>query len=375
MLRRRRSRPERLYVIGVPGHPNFGDEAIARAWLRWLARHRPDAEIWLDTPNPSGASVLHQGIHPRVVFVDTICRLGGWEREGTPQERAAGVERILDNPSLAPRWMAGLEAFHTADRVHLIGGGYLTGADPVFSGLVGAVRWAHYRRGIPVAATGLGMMPMSDELIQLWRDSADAYTVLTVRDESTRTALRGVADLAPDDVFLGGTGTHVSHGGHHPRTVVVAQEDGHDRFDLLEQQVTRLLEMWGVTDDLCFVEANPPLDRRIFSALRDRWPTAGFLSFTELMRQGLPVGGHQQWISTRYHPHLLAASQGARGVALNVSDDYYGVKHAAVEAWGSAWPIIGLHDDPVLPGDPGDLPGRSAGYSAHLRQIAETIYS
>ena len=373
MFRRRRRR-ERFYLIGVPGYPNFGDDAIARGWLRWLAKHRPDAEVFVDTHSPSGAAALHHDCHPRVVFVDTLHRLAGWERSGTPQERVEATELLLDDLSMNPRWVAGVEAFHAADRVHLMGGGYLTGAAPIFSGLVGAARWAHRRRGARVAATGLGMMPMSDELAALWRESADAFEVLTVRDEPTREALGQLAELAPDDIFLGGLDQHVAPPAPGPETIVLAQGDGHDDFDVLTEQVARLLEAWDVTDRLRFVEANPPVDHRIYAALQERWPAATFLPFSNVMREGLPVGPHQQWITTRYHPHLLAAAHGARGVALSVSEDYYDVKHAAVQAWGSAWPVLGLSDDPVAPGSAGTLATRAPEHTKRLERIAARIY-
>lgn len=43
---------ERIYLISIGGYPNYGDEFITAAWLRFLAKSRPEAEVWLDTRYP-----------------------------------------------------------------------------------------------------------------------------------------------------------------------------------------------------------------------------------------------------------------------------------------------------------------------------------
>ena len=42
----------RIYLVGSTGFPNYGDELVASQWLRYLAEHEPDAEVWLDSPAP-----------------------------------------------------------------------------------------------------------------------------------------------------------------------------------------------------------------------------------------------------------------------------------------------------------------------------------
>ena len=50
--------PGLIYLIGPSGNPNFGDEFIAASWLKYLAVERPDADVWLDCPQPGLAQVL-----------------------------------------------------------------------------------------------------------------------------------------------------------------------------------------------------------------------------------------------------------------------------------------------------------------------------
>ena len=70
-LRRR----EIIYLIAPSGYPNYGDELIARAWLRYLSKERPRATVVLDCHSPGQATLLFRGIHPRTIFVDTIWKL------------------------------------------------------------------------------------------------------------------------------------------------------------------------------------------------------------------------------------------------------------------------------------------------------------
>ena len=48
-----------IYLVAPTGFPNFGDEYIAAAWLRTLARRRPGARVVLDCPNPGSAVNLN----------------------------------------------------------------------------------------------------------------------------------------------------------------------------------------------------------------------------------------------------------------------------------------------------------------------------
>jgi polysaccharide pyruvyl transferase WcaK-like protein len=81
-----------IYLIGPSGNPNFGDEFIAAAWLKYLAEVRPDADIWLDCPQPGLASILFDGLHPRLRVTNTLWRLVH-ETAELPLETAAETIR------------------------------------------------------------------------------------------------------------------------------------------------------------------------------------------------------------------------------------------------------------------------------------------
>lgn len=108
---------ESIYLISMASFPNFGDELIAARWLRFLAQHRPEADIWLDVREPGTATSLFKGLHPRLHVTNTLFRaihehVTGGNR--TPAELVAELG--------SPKFDAGLVDFRQADTVHLLGG-------------------------------------------------------------------------------------------------------------------------------------------------------------------------------------------------------------------------------------------------------------
>ena len=81
----------RLYLVAAAGYPNYGDELITAQWLRYLAQHEPEAEIWVDCHNPGGAALLFRDLHPNLHFVDTVWQLG-WAAPSDDPEEVVGVQ-------------------------------------------------------------------------------------------------------------------------------------------------------------------------------------------------------------------------------------------------------------------------------------------
>ena len=140
--------------------------------------------------------------------------------------------------------------------------------------------------------------------------------------------------------------------------------------------VRRTLDHWRVPGDrVTVVEGIPGGDRIVFDLLGDRLAGARFVPFLHLWRHGLPAAGDQTWISTRFHPHLVAAAAGASGIAVVTEPDYYDVKHASLAAAGSAWTV--LTDPAATPDRPaaGGFTGQAvAAARAQKSAIARWVY-
>ncbi|WP_164745345.1 polysaccharide pyruvyl transferase family protein [Georgenia faecalis] len=376
------ARPVRtVYLVGVAGNPNLGDELIADAWLRYLEREQPGADVWLDTPFPGPAAALLAERHPRLHVTDTVFRLRDRALE-EGHDVAEFITAALADPGIAPWWTSGIDRLRGADVVHLLGGGYANDMWPENFALLDALDWLAAYTPARVGATGLGLLPMSPSTAQRVADASRRFAVLDVRDAGTARALTtaprppAALRLTGDDVFLepplldpvGAAGFDVG--------VVVQHDlrtmDWPDLVTFVERQV----EAWGVAPDrIAVLECIPRIDTFIHADLAARWPQVQLFSFHQLWRDGFPAAPHQRWISTRFHPHLLAASAGARGLAISVLPKYYDAKHGLVIAAGSGWPLVRDISVPVTAELPvGTLRERAPGLRERKRETARLLY-
>ena len=394
-----------IYLVAPTGFPNFGDEYIAAAWLRTLARRRPGARVVLDCPNPGSAAVLHAGRHPNLTVTDTLFRVLERAREdaGTEWEDVvARAEDIMRTPHELVRFEAGIRLARAADVVHLLGGGWINDLNPEFAGVAAAASLAGCDApgGALRAATGQGLAPGAagtGRLGAVWR----RFDVVDVRDDDSFALVDGLpaeTNRGVDDAWVAltggaagdgpgeGPGDGAGHGpghgtgddpaydglGHGPgdardRPIAVCLQgdlladgpDGPPGADALADAAVATLRAWGATGEgLAVIEAIPGVDRVVWDLVADRAPElargARFVPFIELWHRGLPARAGQRWLSTRFHPHLIAAARGASGVALDVHvDGYYSVKQGSVVAAGSGWPVTGLADAPGAAPGPG----------------------
>jgi len=144
--------------------------------------------------------------------------------------------------------------------------------------------------------------------------------------------------------------------------------------------VAKTVAEWGARD-VGLLECWPDADRDVLEMTRRMLPQARFYSLEDVLRRGFPARPGQAWLSTRFHPHLLAAAAGASGVAVSLRKDYYGTKHGSLVDGGSPWPL--WHTD-VLGAAAPDIPERPrlGGYTAPQLEthrasklrVAERIY-
>lgn len=367
-----RPAPQTIYLVGPSGHPNFGDEFIAAAWIRHLAQAHPDAQVWLDCPHPGQAAHLFAGLHPRLHFTDTLWRLTIETEHMAPDEAGAHIDRVVTELG-SPRYDLGLLALRRANSVHLIGGGYINAIWPHHAGLLRAAVRLHELTGARLAATGLGLSPAADA--QALRELLSRFHHASVRDAAS-AEISG-APLAPDDAFLGlsavpgYTGT-TGPAGQDGDVWVCLQSDMTDpaTFDTAVAAVRTALEGPLAGRTVRYLEAIPGVDRAAFDRLADLIPAEHFLPFTGVWQDGLPAAAGQTWLTSRFHFHLLAAAAGAGGTALEISTGYYRTKHRSLLDIGTGWQITPAGQPEITaPTASTDFPAVAA--SLHQQKLAE----
>ncbi|WP_084077482.1 polysaccharide pyruvyl transferase family protein [Demequina sp. NBRC 110057] len=367
-----------IYVVSTAGHPNYGDEVITEGWLRFLARTRPEATVWLDCPQPGRASILFAGIHGGLRTTNTLWQLS--ERANGDDRAAAHAEaRRLVAERGTPREDLGLEVLASADLIHMIGGGYLAGRWPANLLLPTLVSEAVRRSGRRAVMTGTGLLPIDDADTAPLREALDDFAFVDVRDASS-AATFGVPQ-GTDDAFL----ALASAGARFdrrpaPRAMLLLQGDIHDPT-LLDSILTRSLEALREAglegEQLGVVEAIAPDDAWPLARIREEWSDVRFFPFAEVWKEGLAAREDQVWVSTRFHAHLLAATQGARGIAIDGGDDYYRIKHASLTDVGTGWTVVSGSDAApwAPPAVAHDFVERSLGLAADRMALARDLYA
>lgn len=297
------------------------------------------------------------------------------------------VAKGLDDEGLAPQLAVGIRALqHDVGSIHMLGGGYMRGDWTCNLSRLAVGPWGR-RHGIPVGATGLGLMPIDGDSLDFARSQAVKFDVFTVRDERTMEALntnvtgdatRTVASLAPDDCFVNGLEGCYMEGETLPGVMLCIQSDFVDVAEALHAHVERMLESWGVghDDPIGVVECNPRIDRPIFDYLNERgYSRLRFFPVAEILERGFPACAGQRWISTRYHPHILAAALGCRGSFISVDTAYYDVKHAAVLRMGSHWSAAPIGGAIPKAGAGFDDPNMRFEYARRIQASVGALYA
>lgn len=377
-----------FYLIAEPGYPNYGDELIAAEWLKYLARVHPDVPVVLDCARPGPASAILRRVHPHLTVVDTIARLTlENEFNGMGVERLPDIVRFvgeaLRDESQAARYVSGIHLLQQDVRsIHILGGGYLNARWYANLARLEVGPWAKSRQGenIPVMMTGAGLMPLSagTSSAEYVRRALSTFDVCTLRDEASYQAVHDLpnCEIAPDDCFVNGLDGCYFDDGELPDTMVCIQSDLVEDTEALYAHVLAVLRTWNVdtAETIGVVECNPYVDYPILPYLENAGYHVRFFPASDLLEHGFPARPGQRWLSTRYHPHLLAAARGCSGSYIAVDDEYYGIKHQAVVRMGSRWTASPIGGKPVTPGPGFEDPDVSRRYAECIRRTASLLY-
>ena len=379
-----------VYLVCEPGYPNYGDELIAREWLRYIDELDPDLPVIVDCSRPGPATSILHGIHKNLICTDTISRLV-FEPHlisvayDAVMPIAEAVSDALNWKDGNPRYASGIRLIEDhVCAIHYLGGGYMNGMWKQNLARLELGRWAAAARGIPVIATGLGLMPLDDEDKEYVRSSTSGFEFVGLRDESSFEVMGGVGNayLMPDDCFINALDgcirkPNLKTGETFPEFIVCVQSEFGSDSKRMFDTVTGALDTWDASKDngsVGVIECNPVCDRQIYDYLVEKGYHPRFFSTLELLEKGLPIAENQKWISSRYHPHLIASSFGCSGCFLLTDERYYSVKQEAVHRMGSNWKLIALGNIPDTPGSGfADTLARER-YSVEIRSAVDPFY-
>lgn len=374
-----RTRTGAPYLVTASGIPNYGDDFIARSWVRYLHRRYPETRVWVDCLDPGVAEGLLSPGAPFARFTGAL-----WDvARALPEDVSYPAARQLVRGILAEAEGARedpLAPARTASSIHIVGGGFLNTIWPQNLGLVAAAAELHRRHGVRLLGTGLGLMPHDDPSPELLEDLA-LFAHLEARDAVG--AERFGVPHGLDDAWLGVPDLPSWRGvweGELPRVVVLLQGDlaSEELREAFPRMVRAFLARHGAEHGrgAAFLEGFPPVDARAWPELKQEYPEARFVRFEELWELGLRGEPGQVWLTSRFHAHLLAASTGAAGVAVDVRGDYYSIKHGSLLQAGTGWALATLADADDLP-EASSAEGfveTARGYAEVKRRLADRLY-
>jgi hypothetical protein len=362
-----------IYLIAPAGHPNFGDEFIAAGWLRHLARAEPATEVYLDCPQPGTAQLLFSGLHPKLRVTNTLWRAVAGSNHLEPEEMGPRVAQLVRGLG-SPQYDLGLLKLREARSFHLVGGGHINSMWPQHFGLVRGLQAVHELTGASLFATGLGLMPADPPMPVNTEDLFHGFVHASARDSESARTFGLTAGL--DDAFLGAPDEIGRNSRAANSLCVCIQSDTADGGHLAKAVAYARGRIKAALDsgrDVHYFEAIPGPDRAAYEMLADLIPERNFVPFVETWKHGLPVAPGQEWLTTRFHFHLLAAAAGARGTSLEAKSGYYDIKHKSLRDAGSGWSHV-VDGQESVPGAANTLALNLAALAGRKASEAEKLY-
>lgn len=373
--RSQREKAKPIYLISAAGQPNFGDEFITRAWLDWLAEHHPGREVWLDCLEPGRAAHLFRDTHPRLRTTNTLWQVAHTNAPDGVEEAAERVEELVARLG-SPKMDFGLRELRGMRSLHLLGGGYLNSIWSNNLSIVAAMTAVKRHYGVPIYATGQGLLPHDDESREWMKDQLLQFDYVEARDgRSSRTF---DVRQGSDDAFLAFANRRAIYAPRDSarKSMVLVQGDMPDssKETHLAALVSRYVEAAGGADHVGFVEGIPPEDVRFAEQYLE--DGAHFHPFMRIWEEGFPAFADQDWLTSRFHFHLLAAAAGARGTVVSIRPGYYDVKHELLIELGTGWQMQDDESD-VVPRvgtvNP-DFPAKARQLGEAKSRLAEQLY-
>lgn len=370
---------ERIYLVSAAGFPNYGDEFITLVWLKFLAKSHPEAQVWVDCLNPGHAQLLFSQVHPNVHFVNTLWQLikDVNKKEKDPQRATNYISYLLKNDTETKEYL-GIELLKTVDSLHFLGGGYVnTVWRDHYLLLQLASAFKKLNPDLRLFGTGLGLYPIDQHALPFVKKSLKTFDSLSVRDEAS-AKIAGIP-LGYDDAFLGlGDEFFDDRPADSARVFISLQQDVIGRNEAAIPKIAEMLISSGVEPDepIQIFEALPPDDNWSVERFTESWfGEVSLLPFYQIWDKGFPRISNGVWASSRFHMHLLAASQGMRGIGLVFDNRYYQNKHRSLFDLKTGWGEF--HDksgELVTAGINKEFPARATVIGEEKNREARTLY-
>lgn len=340
----------KIYIVSQSGFQNLGDDIILKTWIDLIQQKYPDTPIVVDSASPGLTGYLLN--HKKdVAVVDFWWRLSRFMFE----QGVFSLESLrseYDCVNLAEECLNGVT------HVIFVGGGYINTEYRPNLLIPHIASEFKGRFNFKIFATGLGMMPMVEDLTdQIYRHFVRAlhdFESIDVRDEESeqylkRCRLKNVTRTC-DDVFLAPLDQYVRCDGeseHESGRLILAVHGNCGRDNEIVDFCYRLAKFHPNSANgvicLLFGDEDIRTAGRIAVALGDKYNVT-FKQFRELYGGGVIFRRDDYAFTTKFHGHLLLSLAGMKGMISSIDHHYYDIKQHSLLKLGSQYKAVGLHD-------------------------------
>ena len=331
------------YLIGGSGIPNYGDELMARGWLRYLAQRHPEDRVIIDTALPTASTLLLQPENWKASHIALVRELGASKSSPDFWENFSRGLAFFDKGGFKafPRLALAETYLAQSGSYHMFGGGYISNKWPNTGFLLGFAGALKARYGTRLHGTGLGLMPIDAPpaaLRQAFHTVLEGFTSLELRDPASENFIRthgsgsNIVTDGLDDCFMEAPPPlrdqaptlHISCFMKDSGLAAVLR-----RLDRRRERIGKRFEKIKVW--VCA----PHRDQDALEAIQGLFPQMTVTAHVADLLADPGFGTQDVMITSRFHPHMIAARAGLRGYYIQISGDYYAAKHQSVVGLGS----------------------------------------
>lgn len=342
-------------LVGGSGGPNYGDELMLRGWMEYLNGTYPNIDLRAEVNIKRNADSFHE--NQNCTFSEDFKKLAKRNSELTFWQQVSRGFYFFERNGATNNKDIDLTYLSSLDILHLHGGGYINENAPLNGFILGFSAAIKKEYNVKLIATGIGLMPISAPSQEFQIETANKVFSLfdgfEVRDHESFIYLKNFLKISSnihkgvDDSFI-----------LDKRSLLDADYDvssstlylsyAEYNFDKFSDSYWEELKSYSQGfDRIVFWECFPWKDKNVFEKLKVKFPTLDILTAKQATYIGKKLSGTDCLITSRFHPHLISARLGLKGIYYTDSK-YYDVKHTSVLASGSSF-SKGSYSDFIAP--------------------------
>ncbi|WP_193089806.1 polysaccharide pyruvyl transferase family protein [Advenella sp. FME57] len=373
-------------LLGGAGAPNYGDELIVHAWIKYFEHRNLNVKLHFYENNAANMSKLHGSGNEIVelIFRQDLVKIA----KNVPKKTSFWSQivrgyRFIERGGFKLYKDIDLTVFERAESVHLHGGGYLNNWDPEKGFYIGFAAALNKHFGTKIIATGIGFGPVEtspSKQRSLFKEIFSRFSWFELRDVDNFRLLSNT--LQCDKFIFGLDDCYLLP----LNKIIKSRNDNKKRLFLsfLNYNVGSIQEsFWNALrtysehfDEILFFESYPWEDKNVFNLVESKIPNLRLLPVSETISKGINANKEDVVITGRFHVHFVFARLGCQGF-YNKDSRYYDIKHQSILDRGSNFKFVDYSEENFNVNESSQVPliaANEAILSLQKKQFVDNFY-